>query len=248
MGFRALLLLAILGCQWGAGILQRRDDANIYEEQKELTAKIELLSCLEAKLNDTEKWRNDLNVLETRLNATIEELERQRAETNRLKEANEAMHDRMNATEEEIEKLKPNGGKAHPQVAFSVSLEESGEILKGPSTDTTLVFKRVFSNTGNGYDQITGVFTAPVNGLYYFTFSTYGYNTHLTGAFLMKNGVRQVSTYDHHSSDHSDSSSNAVVLHLVAGDKVSVELWEDARVYDNLNGHTTFTGFLLFPE
>ena len=84
-----------------------------------------------------------------------------------------------------------------------------------------------------------------MEGLYYFTFSTYGYNTHLVGAMLMKGGVGVVTTYDHKTSDGSDGDSNAVVLKLKAYEKVSVKLWKDARVYDNMNGHTTFTGFLL---
>uniref|UniRef100_A0A3B4T7Q2 Complement C1q-like protein 2 n=1 Tax=Seriola dumerili TaxID=41447 RepID=A0A3B4T7Q2_SERDU len=136
---------------------------------------------------------------------------------------------------------------AAPQIAFSVSLANFGEIYRGPCTDKTLVFKRILSNTGNAYDQNTGIFTAPVNGLYYFSFSSYGYNTHVVGAILMKNAVRQISTYDDPSIDGSDSSSNAVVLQLAAGDTVHMELWDNGRVFDNLNGHTTFSGFLLFP-
>lgn len=91
-----------------------------------------------------------------------------------------------------------------------------------------------------------GVFTAPTNGLYYFTFSTYGYSTHAAGAVLVKNAVRQISTYDSPSTDGSDSGSNAAVLQLSTGDKVHVELWDNGQVFDNLNGHTTFSGFLLF--
>lgn len=86
-----------------------------------------------------------------------------------------------------------------------------------------------------------------MNGVYYFSFSTYGYNTHAMGALLMKNKLLQVSTYDSPSTDGSDSSGNAVVLPLVAGDQVHMELWENGRVFDNQNGHTTFSGFLLFP-
>lgn len=95
--------------------------------------------------------------------------------------------------------------------------------------------------------SLAGIFTAPVNGLYYFSFSTYGYNSHVMGAALMKNGIRQISTYDSPSADGSDSSSNAAVLQLAAGDEVYMELWDDGRVFDNLNGHTTFSGFLVFP-
>lgn len=86
-----------------------------------------------------------------------------------------------------------------------------------------------------------------MEGVYYFSFSTYGYNTHVMGAILRKNGVHQISTYDNPSVDGSDSSSNAVVLQLAAGDQVYMELWDNGRVFDNLNGHTTFSGFLVFP-
>ena len=63
----------------------------------------------------------------------------------------------------------------------------------------------------------------------------------------MKNGVRQISTYEYPTADGSDSSSNSAVLQLAAGDNVCMELWDDGRVFDNLNGHTTFSGFLVFP-
>ncbi|AWO97196.1 putative complement C1q-like protein 2 [Scophthalmus maximus] len=45
--------------------------------------------------------------------------------------------------------------------------------------------------------QSQGPFTGKkaVDGLYYFSFSTYGYNTHVTGAMLMKNAVRQILAY-----------------------------------------------------
>ncbi|XP_067436992.1 complement C1q-like protein 4 [Thunnus thynnus] len=136
--------------------------------------------------------------------------------------------------------------QAAPKIAFSASLSNGGEVYKGPCTDKILVFKRVFSNTGCCYNEDTGIFTAPVNGLYYFSSKTYGYNTHNTGAILMKNGVLQVSTFDFCGADTSDTTSNNVVLQLVAGDKVHLELWENGRVFDNHNAHTTFSGFLLF--
>lgn len=63
----------------------------------------------------------------------------------------------------------------------------------------------------------------------------------------MKNGHRQISTYDHRTSDGSDSSSNSAILELDVGDRVYVELWPNGRVYDNWNGHTIFSGFLVFP-
>ncbi|XP_042258147.1 complement C1q tumor necrosis factor-related protein 3-like [Thunnus maccoyii] len=129
-------------------------------------------------------------------------------------------------------------------VAFTALAEYGG--AHGPfNKDTTLVYNKVITNIGDAYNSCTGIFTAPVNGLYYFSFNTYGYNTHNTGAILMKNGVLQVSTFDFHGADTSDTTSNNAVLQLVAGDKVHLELWENGRVFDH-NAHTTFSGFLLF--
>uniref|UniRef100_A0A8P4KS81 C1q domain-containing protein n=1 Tax=Dicentrarchus labrax TaxID=13489 RepID=A0A8P4KS81_DICLA len=81
----------------------------------------------------------------------------------------------------------------------------------------------------------------------WFSKGTYGYNTHVMGAILTKNGILQISTYDSPTSDGSDSSSNSAVLQLAAGDRVHMELWDNGRVFDNVNGHTTFSGFLVFP-
>uniref|UniRef100_A0A8C2XD96 C1q domain-containing protein n=1 Tax=Cyclopterus lumpus TaxID=8103 RepID=A0A8C2XD96_CYCLU len=218
MEFRALRLLTLLGLLFVEPGFGQRGDMDVGEWLRE---KAELLNAFGDKLKD-------VRALEARLNATVDQLTGQKAEVDRLREENE-------------------GSTRAPRVAFSASLADFGEIYKGPCTDKTLIYKRVFSNTGDGYDQSTGVFTAPVCGLYFFSFSTYGYNTHVTGAILMKNGARQVSTYDGLAADGSDGAGNAVALQLVAGDAVHMELWDGGRVFDNLNGHTTFSGFLVFP-
>ncbi|XP_069015015.1 complement C1q tumor necrosis factor-related protein 3-like [Embiotoca jacksoni] len=245
MEFRGLILPTLLGLVLVGPGFGQRGDADISEW---MNAKEKVIKNLEDKLGNVEQCKNDVEALDSRLNATVDELTRQRAETDKLKTENEDLKIRLDATEKQIDELKQNiSAKAAPQIAFSASLASFGEIYKGPCTDRTLIFKRVFSNIGNGYNSNTGVFTAPVSGLYYFTFATYGYNTHTVGAILTKNDVLQISTYDSPTADGSDSSSNAAVLQLAAGDEVHVQLWENGRVFDNLNGHTTFSGFLLFP-
>ncbi|XP_030018732.1 cerebellin 11 [Sphaeramia orbicularis] len=229
MESRALVLFMVLGFLFPEPGFGQIHELVVNEWFRD---RIELIRTLPEKLAKIDECEEKAVALEARLNATEEELTKQRAEMDKLKEENE--------------ELKQRTGSAAPQVAFSVSLANTGEIYEGPCIDKTLIFKRVFSNIGNGYDENTGVFTAPVKGVYYFTFSTYGYNTHTTGAILRKNNSYVISTYEEASVDGSDSNSNAVVLPLVAGDKVHVELWDNGRVYDNLNGHTTFSGFLLF--
>uniref|UniRef100_A0A3P8RRJ1 C1q domain-containing protein n=1 Tax=Amphiprion percula TaxID=161767 RepID=A0A3P8RRJ1_AMPPE len=226
MEFRALLLLTLLGFMLVEPGFGQRAEMDFNEW---MTANQEFIKNLEVNLKNVEQCKTDVEALDARLNATVDELERQKAEMDKMKMENEDLKARLNETEKEIDALKQSSGKAAPQIAFSASLANSGEIYSGPSTDKTLVFKRVFSNIGNGYSANSGIFTAPVNGLYYFSFSTYGYNTHTMGAMLMKNNVRQISTYESPTADGSDSSSNAAVLQLAVGDNVHVELWDDGK-------------------
>ncbi|XP_047431776.1 complement C1q tumor necrosis factor-related protein 3-like [Mugil cephalus] len=245
MESRAWLLLALLGfflfAEPGFG---QKGNVDISEWMR---VKDEVIKSLQDRLTNVEKCKIDGDTLEARLNATKDELTREKAETDKLKEEIKGLNTRLDAAEKEIDKLKQSSDTTAPQIAFSVSLANFGDIYRGPCTDKTLVFKRVFANAGNGYDLNTGSFTAPVNGFYYFSFSTYGYNTHTIGAVLLKNDILQISTYENPSVDGSDSSSNAAVLQLAAGDKLHMELWDNGQVFDNLNGHTTFSGFLLFP-
>lgn len=133
------------------------------------------------------------------------------------------------------------------KVAFSAALSASGELRVGPSNDyTTLVYKHVMSNIGNAYNPLTGFFTAPVKGAYYFDFSVAVFGPRRSAALLVKNGVNVVAASEHPASGLSGTS-NAVILTLKAGDLVSVQLWPTFQVFDNDNHHTTFTGFLLFP-
>ncbi|KAL2079176.1 hypothetical protein ACEWY4_024920 [Coilia grayii] len=247
------LLLALLGCLClclGQGQGQgRRGDADLTEEVSELRV---LIKEMEAKLNGSGGGARDkdLKALEARLNATDMEVAKLKAEVQRLDKDNQDIMAKLNETLEELEKLKQSGtAKGGPKVAFSASLSASGEVyLKHSQTSPNLVYRRIFANTGNAYDCNTGTFTAPVKGIYFFSFSTFGYSTFVSGAILTKNGHYMVSSYDPPSTDAgADTGGNSVVLPLEAGEQVSMRLWENSQVFDNLNGHTTFSGFLLFP-
>uniref|UniRef100_A0A3B3WUD2 C1q domain-containing protein n=1 Tax=Poecilia mexicana TaxID=48701 RepID=A0A3B3WUD2_9TELE len=136
------------------------------------------------------------------------------------------------------------------QVAFSASVFAGGaQGYVGPfNTDTVLVFRHVATNTGNAYNPHTGIFFAPVRGVYHFEFYLHGHGhaSHPTAASLVKNGQQIFTAFEGQASS-SVNPSNGVILHLESGDVVFVRLWRNARIYDTVDHHTTFSGHLLFP-
>ncbi|KAK7883864.1 hypothetical protein WMY93_026987 [Mugilogobius chulae] len=149
-----------------------------------------------------------------------------------------------------IEQLQ-RGNKAEPRVghvAFSTSLVVSGTQVQGPySNFKTLVYKHVFTNIGNAYNASTGLFTAPVKGVYHFEFYVAAEaKGHSLSALLMKNGGRVVGLYEHQTAGFS-TAANGVTLILEANDTVYVSMWPNNVIFDNENHHSTFSGHLLFP-
>uniref|UniRef100_A0A673J959 Cerebellin 5 n=1 Tax=Sinocyclocheilus rhinocerous TaxID=307959 RepID=A0A673J959_9TELE len=105
---------------------------------------------------------------------------------------------------------------------------------------------RVFSNFGSAYDSNTGVFTAPMNGVYYFRFYAHCHSGTKMAVSLLKNGQTQCSVFSWKPVT-SGNASNGIVLTLESGDQTSTELWPNTWVYDDKNSYTSFSGFLIFP-
>uniref|UniRef100_A0A8C5ED77 Complement C1q-like protein 4 n=1 Tax=Gouania willdenowi TaxID=441366 RepID=A0A8C5ED77_GOUWI len=134
------------------------------------------------------------------------------------------------------------------KVAFSTSLRTFGNGHTGAfNTETNLIFKHVFENIGNAYNPHTGLFTAPVRGVYHFEFYIHGHgdSLHVMSAALVKN-EQQICTAHVSQSSGGLSASNGVTLLLKVGDVVFVRLLDNSKLYDNANRHNTFSGHMLF--
>uniref|UniRef100_A0A8B9HX78 C1q domain-containing protein n=1 Tax=Astyanax mexicanus TaxID=7994 RepID=A0A8B9HX78_ASTMX len=118
----------------------------------------------------------------------------------------------------------------------------------GPfSTDTTLVFKHVETNIGEGFNPETGVFTAPVNGVYFFAFNCFAGARKAMSSALYKNEQHIVSVWDQPTTgDNEDNSFNAATLLLEPGDRVYIRLLKNSHI-SKLDKHSTFSGFLIYP-
>ncbi|XP_007574017.1 cerebellin-1-like [Poecilia formosa] len=159
-----------------------------------------------------------------------------------MKEKQEAMETRLKETEHQVLELKK---KEASNIAFSAAAGGSGHI--GPLSTQTLIYRRVITNVGNAYNQHTGIFAAPVPGIYYFTFFYHAGGSQVVSLALMKNNEVVVTAYDHKTShDGADNGGNAAFLQLQQGDHVYMRMGANSHVWQD-NHITTFSGVLLRP-
>uniref|UniRef100_UPI003AABB66A cerebellin-3-like n=1 Tax=Centroberyx gerrardi TaxID=166262 RepID=UPI003AABB66A len=178
------------------------------------------------------------------MGAKVERMERENAAQD---SAVSSLGERVTDTEREVEELQTQTPDIR-KVAFSTALTDEG-LVGNFGEEITLIYSKVFTNTGQAYNSTTGVFTAPVGGVYYFRFTAVGYyTTSWTGVklyrndtYLMWNAERPTDNEDTHT-----YISNALVLELQPGDAVYMNLPAGQMIYDDQNSFSTFSGFLLF--
>ncbi|KAL2076662.1 hypothetical protein ACEWY4_027743 [Coilia grayii] len=156
-----------------------------------------------------------------------------------------AVKTRLAATETEVDNLGKITEKS--KVAFSAGLADSGFIEAG-DTECNLVFSRFITSVGQAYSSITGFFTAPVRGVYYFRFTVMDLLASRYMAIRMfKNGQQLMGLHEYDTDGYASYLSSGVTVQLEVGDKVNLKIPAGSRLYYNVNNHSTFSGFLLFP-
>ena len=109
---------------------------------------------------------------------------------------------------------------------------------------TTLVNEVVITTIGGGYDNTTGVFTAPVSGVYVFmATATPGQDGEtLQVAIMCKDAIIAFMF----AKDRNSCSCHAVVR-LAVGDQVYLETYDEECTFSG-PGLTSFSGMLLQPK
>ena len=105
------------------------------------------------------------------------------------------------------------------------------------------------TNRGNGYDNSSGVFRAPIAGAYVFSWTVVNERGHWANVAIKRNGVFYgLAQADGGSGKDNGSGSNTAVLELDAGDEVRLDVNDgrDATSHQVWGGgHSTFSGWLI---
>ncbi|XP_041665163.1 inner ear-specific collagen [Cheilinus undulatus] len=127
------------------------------------------------------------------------------------------------------------------QSAFSAKLESSYPAPGGP-----VVFSEVLYNHQGSYDPQSGLYSAPINGTYVFSFHLTVFERVLKVG-LFHNFRPVVITTD---PKVLGTTSHSVVLHLAQGDLVWIQVKDSVTngMYAGPESCSTFSGFLLRPD
>lgn len=141
--------------------------------------------------------------------------------------------------------LGPSGppGPCSPtiQSAFSASIQQPY-----PTENQPISFSNVFTNIEGHYNPTTGIYTAPVNGTYVFSF-------HLAVAGrplkvgLFKNLFPVVKATE---GNNQATSSQTIVLHLFTFDQVWLQVKNALTngIFTDTESTSIFSGYLLYPD
>ncbi|CAG2204399.1 unnamed protein product [Mytilus edulis] len=144
-------------------------------------------------------------------------------------------------------KVKGSGSSSHVRFpkkkdfpAFTAYRSSSQSL----SVNEVVKFDKIWTNNGDGYDPSSGVFTAPLAGLYHFAavvmsvsdatlyLSLYHNNAQISSSYLSDKGFK-TGTFD-------------VALTLNKGDKVSIRSGHKSQsIYSASSNYCTFSGHLI---
>jgi len=132
-------------------------------------------------------------------------------------------------------------------VHFFVQRTKSGNFA---TVNAVVPFDTQLLNEGDAMDLATGVFTAPVNGIYYFDFKGMKYtDTDPIYVYLQVNGVSIGAAFATNLPDYLALSGISASLRLKVGDQVTLQKTSGTLHDSGLSGplyhYTFFTGWLV---
>ncbi|XP_052820980.1 uncharacterized protein LOC128246684 [Mya arenaria] len=114
-----------------------------------------------------------------------------------------------------------------------------------PNSKGTLIFKEILTNVGGGYDNLTGVFTSPADGVFLFTIHICISNNKYFRYAIMVDGIKHTKG-SIKNDDWGDCITAESIAIVKTGSRVWVENYGNAGFYDNENSFNHFSGIMIY--
>ncbi|KAH9509930.1 Complement C1q-like protein 4 [Bulinus truncatus] len=126
------------------------------------------------------------------------------------------------------------------KIYFSVGINSKKVVPK----NDFVKYDTVFTNIGNGYNILTGIFTCPMEGIYVFLVGVLSDRNKYVGLDLYQNTDYKMSVFARENNGYC-STGNSVILHLKLGDQVYLKAKDSSDLYGKpLDIVNTFSGCL----
>lgn len=115
----------------------------------------------------------------------------------------------------------------------------------------TLIYDTVITNVGSSYNHHDGVFTAPISGVYVFTWKTYsGFNSDIYTVLMVNSDPKSGTRSDSHTVSEDHSSSGCLVVEISQGDIVFIKTHPTSSSAGSIISYlglyeSSFSGWLL---
>ncbi|XP_063418563.1 complement C1q tumor necrosis factor-related protein 2-like [Mytilus trossulus] len=113
-----------------------------------------------------------------------------------------------------------------------------------PGNNGVIKFDKVIINTQKGYNPTTVIFTAPVAGVYQFSYTVMSLSGKHLIVYISHNNIRQQTTWLKGSSYETGTAN--FILHLKKGDQVAVKSVDNYTIHTDKNyPFSLFSGYLI---
>ncbi|XP_063416194.1 cerebellin-1-like [Mytilus trossulus] len=161
--------------------------------------------------------------------------------------------DLMKSIQYQLKLVEENDGKCDctgrnsgpDKVAFMV---KNSVALQNIPSKSAIVYNTVLTNLGNGYDSSNGIFTAPSNGVYSFSWTVLCYRgkNFYTYISLNEDIIARNFASANKVAEHT-SGSQKIIISMKKNDKVSVRIQGgETGQYMYGSGWSTFSGYKLY--